>query len=75
MPDLTTLQSRLEEAETAYHELALGNKMVEIRVNGRWLQKTPTDMPQLMGYIKDLKKQINRAKGGNRIGGPIELSS
>lgn len=73
MADLATLQTRLTQAEDALHDLLLGNKVVEIRVKGRWMQKTPADIPQLRAYVNELKAQINRLQGGSSPKSPISL--
>lgn len=72
MADLETLKTQLAQAETALHDLQLGNKVVEIRVNGRWLQKTPADRKDLKAYVNDLQSQINRLEGGTRRS-PVSL--
>lgn len=64
MSDLTTLKTQLADAKAAYHQLVLGNKMVEIRVGGRWMQKTPADKAGLKEYIRELTGQVSRLEGG-----------
>lgn len=67
MADLATLQSRLADAETAYHKLVTGTKTVEIQ-HGEMRQKyTETTMANLRAYIEDLKSQIE-ALGGSDVG-------
>ena len=72
MTDLATLKNQLSEAQQAMHELMLGNKYVAISYNGRSVQKTAADAPNLRMYIKDLKAQIARLEGRSSRG-PLSL--
>jgi hypothetical protein len=57
--DLATLQARLTEAEDAYHQLAIGRKVVQSRTaSGRFLVYTQADMPHLAAYVERLKGEI-----------------
>lgn len=59
MADLATLQARLAEAETAYHQLAIGKQVVQVRnAAGRFVQYAQADMPFLAAYIERLNSQI-----------------
>jgi hypothetical protein len=62
--DTTTLQSRLDEAETAYHDLCLGKQLVEFRdSNGEQVRYTATNRAALAAYIADLKRQLGDCTG------------
>ena len=71
MADLATLQKQLTEAEAALHSLMMGQQVVEIRVNGRFIRKTEADKGSLKSYVSDLKAQINRLEGGSSPRSPI----
>jgi len=69
MADLATLQTRLTDAEAAYHALLTGTKEVEVQ-HGEMTVKystSVTQMVQLQSYIADLKAQIV-ALGGTVTG-------
>ena len=64
--DLTV---RINEAETALHELMLGKKVVSVTTEG--LGKTDfnqTNIPHLQTYIANLKNQLNKLNGVRRRG-------
>lgn len=63
MADLTTLQARLDEAESALHDLTLGAQRVVMERNGTKIQYTPANIPALKAYVATLQAQI-RAAGG-----------
>lgn len=53
------LETRLAEAEDAFHKLSLGNSVVEIRdSNGESVRYTNTDKATLASYIGNLKAQL-----------------
>lgn len=54
-----TPQQKLEEAETALHELSLGKRVVEIGRGGKTLKFTAASMSDLRRYINELKQQIS----------------
>lgn len=58
MTDISTLRTRLAEAEEAYHQLQMGAKEQEMQFNGRKVVYTPASIGQLRAYISDLKAQI-----------------
>jgi hypothetical protein len=65
--DLATLQSRLAEAEAAYHQLLTGALEVETGhgdMRTKWNQVTRAD---LAAYLQDLHAQI-AAAGGTTTG-------
>lgn len=54
-----TLAERLVEAEAAYHSLALGQSVVEVRdASGDTLRYKSTDKSSLKAYINELKELI-----------------
>lgn len=63
MSDLATLQTRLTEAESAYHRLMTGSLEESISFNGRSVGYKPSDAPKLQSYISDLKSQIAALTG------------
>lgn len=64
MADLTTLQTWLTEAESAYHKLLTGSAEEEVEHADMRVKYTRslTGMQQITAYIADLKAQI--AAGG-----------
>ena len=67
MTDLTTLETRLTEAETAMHLLATGSQRqsVDIGTGGR-VAYTAANVADLRLYIAGLKNQIAKLKGLSR---------
>ncbi len=67
MTDLTTLETRLTEAETALHLLATGSQRqsVDIGTGGR-VAYTAANVADLRLYIAGLKNQIAKLKGLSR---------
>jgi hypothetical protein len=63
MADLSTLQIRLEEAETAYHKLMTGASEVDISDGESSVTYQRVDHMKLKGYILSLEAQV-RAAGG-----------
>jgi hypothetical protein len=63
MADLTTLQTRLTEAETALHQLMTGSKAEQIGSDRSSVRYTAAQIPALERYISTLKSQIARAGG------------
>lgn len=59
-----TLQERLNEAETALHELLLGKRVVKISRGGKTVDFTPADVSSLRSYINQLKAQVNGSRRG-----------
>lgn len=69
MTDLATLQTRLTEAETAYHQLMTGAKEVSVSIGGYGATTyAQADSSRLEQYIQKLKIEINRLSGGARRG-------
>lgn len=62
---MATLAERLTEAEAAYHDLAIGKAVVEVRdANGETVRYTAPNLGRLAAYIQDLKNQINSTASG-----------
>ena len=74
MADLATLQTRLTEAEAAYHRLRLGEKDVEVRYpNAGTIRLNEADADKLAGYISDLKAEISNLESGRPRRSPIYM--
>lgn len=67
--DLTTLQARLTEAESAYHALLTGSMSEEVEHSDMRLRYTRAQSGELAAYIALLKSQIG-ALGGTGAGQP-----
>lgn len=67
MADLATLQSRLAEAETAYHNLMRGGQTEKVGHGDMMLTYTRAESAKLKSYIDELKGQI--ALAGGSVGG------
>jgi len=72
MAQIDVLQTRLAEAETAYHALMTGERIVSISIEGRGQSYTPADMGRLQAYIVRLKDEIARLSGTARRG-PVRV--
>ncbi|MBL8518196.1 MAG: hypothetical protein JNM76_14640 [Betaproteobacteria bacterium] len=64
MADLATLQTRLTEAESAYHKLMTGSKTVEVQHGDMRTKYTEAQAGTLLAYIADLRAQIAALGGG-----------
>lgn len=61
----TDLNARLEEAETAYHNLALGQGIAEFRdQNGELVRYTPANRHALWSYILRLRAELGLTPTG-----------
>ena len=67
MADLATLQTRLTEAETAYHALMTGTKVVSVGAGDDRVTYQATQAVKLASYIADLNQQISEAQGGAAV--------
>lgn len=64
--DIKTLQTRLAEAEEAYHQLMIGAKEVSVNVgNFGSVTYSQTNRAALKAYIADLKAQLAEAAGSS----------
>ena len=63
MADLSTLQARLEEAETAYHRLMTGSLEEQIGLGDMQVRYTRSEANKLKSYISELRSDI-AAQGG-----------
>lgn len=62
---MASLQDRLNEAETALHNLTIGRSVVEVHdANGEVIRYLPASRPSLLAYIADLKRQLGGATPG-----------
>ena len=69
---MATLQQRLEEAETAYHDLLIGKSAVQFRdSSGEFVQYTAANVQALARYITSLKAEIAAANGTPSCDGPM----
>lgn len=66
MADATTLETRLDEAETALHRLMTGARVEELDSPSGKVKYTPATMGELKRYIGWLKQQIEAATRGSR---------
>lgn len=58
MTDLATLQTRLTEAESAYHRLLTGSLEESIGLGDMQVRYTKAEAPNLAAYISSLRGQI-----------------
>ncbi len=63
MADLTTLKTRLSEAESALHSLAIGARTAQVDVDGHRISYTQASVDKLQGYIVRLRAEIAAAGG------------
>jgi len=63
MADLATIQTRLTEAETAYHRLQIGSQEESIGLGDMQVRYTKANADQLAAYIAGLKTEIAAAGG------------
>lgn len=64
MTDTATLQSRLDEAEQALHDLTVGNKPSAVAGDGERIEyrSNPQSVAELRSYIAELKRQLGQSK-------------
>lgn len=67
MADLTTLQTRLSEAETAYHRLMTGSLEESIGLGDMQVRYTRANIAALAAYISQLRGDV-AAAGGDSAG-------
>ncbi len=67
----TDLQTKLSEAEDAYHQLITGRKVVSIERDGRKVSYSQVTILQLQRYIVSLKRQLGMNTGRS---GPAGVS-
>ena len=65
MADITTLKTRLTEAEEALHQLSIGKQRVSLSKDGTTITFTPATILGLKNYIRSLQQAIARADGGS----------
>jgi hypothetical protein len=65
MADVETLRTRLAEAETAMHALAMGTRVVEVVRDGRRVKYSESGKGELSAYIDSLTRQIEALEGAS----------
>lgn len=66
---LPSLAERLEQAQLAYHQLAMGMSVVEVKdSNGEAVRYQAASMPRLASYIAELQRQL-----GDTTSGPLQV--
>lgn len=69
MPDLATLQTRLSEAEVAYHKLQTGALRASVTLaDGESITYTQASRGELRRYIDELRNQIADLQGTKKRG-------
>jgi hypothetical protein len=63
MPDLATLQARLDEAESAYHRLMTGSLEESIGLGDMQVRYTRAEADKLAAYISLLRADVSAAGG------------
>lgn len=58
------IQVKITEAENAYHDLLLGNRIVTITAFGKTTSYTQAKAADLKNYINHLKSQLSTGKSG-----------
>ena len=64
-----TVESKLEEAQSAYHDLVTGAAVVSITKNNRQVSYSQTNKSDLREYIEELKIQLGQKSTRRR--GPL----
>ena len=63
-----TLQQKLAEAKSAYHDLLIGAATVSFTKNGRAAVFSQANRPDLKNYIDELELEISQTNGSIRNG-------
>jgi hypothetical protein len=72
MADITTLRSRLVEAESAYHRLMTGDREVEVQFSdGRRMRYSETTARDLKRYVDELRAEIVHQISSVPAAGPV----
>lgn len=72
MATLSELQTRLNEAETALHNVLVGKGIAEVRdFNGESIRYNKVETSALRAYIKGLQEQIATMLGTVPTSGPM----
>jgi hypothetical protein len=67
MATTADIQTRLTEAQTAYHRLITGTQAVEIRdSNGESIRYSSANLSRLRGYIRDLENELAGTAASSR---------
>lgn len=63
-----TLQERIDQAKLAYHQLMVGESVIEVRdQNGETIRYSRVDANKLLAYIRSLEFELN-----GKIGRPLK---
>lgn len=74
MADLATLRTQLTAAQSAYHDLMIGQAVVQIRdQNGELVIYNQADASKLATYISSLQRQIASLTGSTGPSGPMQV--
>lgn len=60
MTDSATLQAQLSEAETALHNLTIGNSVVEVEYEGHRVKYARAQIGDLRRHVNSLKRQLGK---------------
>lgn len=72
MADLAQLETWLQEAENAYHTVAIGGGVtVVVDQNGERVEYSRANLAALGKYVATLQAKINSLKGVAVTGGPL----
>lgn len=63
MTDLSTLRTRLSQAETAHHKLLTGSLVETLQHGDQITRFTPANIDKLEAYIASLKSKIAGLEG------------
>ena len=63
----SVLSARLAEAQTAYHSLNMGAKVVSTGLGDKKLTFTPADVRRLASYIAELQTALSIASGSSSV--------
>ncbi len=65
--DPAVLQTRLSEAQDAYHALAVGGQTVSVKLGDKAVAYTPADLARLGQYIRELQGALGLTATGRGV--------